>query len=773
MHRFRALLTPLFALFVSLAAVLPAAAQTPLHLGAHRERVTALGFSFDGATLASADACGEIITWNTAEGTIESVLAGHPVVIESVALSTHAERVATGGADGNVRLFNATTGDRTFTGEGNAGAVHSVAFSPDGTALASAAGVFSRQGEVVLWDGTSGEEDDVLDHHRRAAYVVAWADDGSLLASGGGRLLLPGEVLVYDPATLEVLYDLEHNDIIQALDFSPDGKYLAAGGREPVVYIWDLATGELAAKLPRCRGEIIALAFTPGSDGLTTVTADGEVLVWNLAEGEIRGSLCARRQEITVAAFSADGGQLAFAGESGQIQLWQVEQLARWNMVSGCPCAACGDVPCTQPNIILIVADEIGYGEFGSYGQAQIETPNLDAMAAAGLRLTNYYAGAPTGSASRCTLMTGLNTGHCRIRGNEPEVPLAPGDLTVAEILRTAGYETGAMGKWSLGNEGTTGVPNLQGFEDFYGYLSRSDAENYYPEYLWRNMQQETLPGNENGGEEVYSHDRIAEETLRFVEENQNEPFFLYVPYSIVHANNDIGANGMQVPSDEPYSDENWSQAEKNYAAMITRMDRDIGRLMERLQDLQIDEHTIVFVTSDNGPHDEGGADPEFFNSTGGLRGMKGDLHEGGIRVPMIIYWPGHIQGGRVSGEHLAHWDFLPTAAEITGAQLLPGQTDGRSYAALVADEGPSVLGRDEPLYWETHEPRFAQAVRVGSWKAIRHGGPGGEMELYNLRLDPTESENVASEHPETVAAAAEIMDREHTPSADWPAPRE
>jgi arylsulfatase A-like enzyme len=300
--------------------------------------------------------------------------------------------------------------------------------------------------------------------------------------------------------------------------------------------------------------------------------------------------------------------------------------------------------PALKPNIIFILADDLGYGDLGCYGQTKIKTPNLDRLAAEGMRFNHFYAGSTVCAPSRCVLMTGLHTGHALIRGNA-KVALRPQDLTVAEVLNRAGYRTCLVGKWGLGNEGTTGVPQRKGFDEFIGYLDQTHAHDYYTDYLWRyDPPSGAKPGhdgridfleNQGGKKGLYMDDLFTTAALSFVrinkpnQFNQHRPFFLYLAYTIPHANNEEGrstGNGMQVPSDAPYSEQPWPQPEKNKAAMITRMDADIGRLMDKLKELKIEDHTIVFFSSDNGPHKEGGVDPKFFQSSGPLRGIKRDL---------------------------------------------------------------------------------------------------------------------------------------------------
>jgi arylsulfatase A-like enzyme len=422
----------------------------------------------------------------------------------------------------------------------------------------------------------------------------------------------------------------------------------------------------------------------------------------------------------------------------------------------------------SRPNIILVVADDLGRGDLGVYGQRFIKTPNLDRMAREGLRFTDAYAPAPVCAPSRASFMTGLHQGHARIRGNmgrnNERVPLRPEDVTVAEVLKGAGYRTGIVGKWGLGEPGSTGVPGRQGFDYFYGYLNQNHAHDYYPEYLWRNDERVEL------GRRSYSHDLFTREALGFVRQKDERPFFLYLAYTLPHANNELTrktGNGMEVPSDAPYSKEPWSPQQRNYAAMVTRLDADVGELFRLLKELDIDRETLVIFTSDNGPQDrsEGGYDQTLFDSNGPFRGLKRELYEGGIRVPLVVRWPGRVRAGAVSVYVTTLCDLMPTAAALAGARE-SFKTDGVSLL-------PLLLGgrapRREFLYWEFHEGGFAQAVRAGDWKAVRKG-LNGAVELYDLRNDVGETHDVAARHPEIVRRVEGIMRREHVESEDWPA---
>jgi arylsulfatase A-like enzyme len=418
-----------------------------------------------------------------------------------------------------------------------------------------------------------------------------------------------------------------------------------------------------------------------------------------------------------------------------------------------------------KPNIILILADDLGYGDLGCYGQKRIKTPNLDQMAAEGLRFTQCYAGSTICAPSRSCLMTGLHTGHTRIRGNS-NVPLAPEDLTVAEMLKSAGYSTGIIGKWGLGLENTTGTPNRKGFNEWFGFLDQTHAHNYYPEFLWRNGGKFVIEKNLGDQRGEYVQDLFIRSTGNFIRVNQNKTFFLHLAYTLPHANNELKNEGMQTPTDAPYSQDNWPQQEKNKAAMITRLDEDVGIVMGLLKKYKIDTNTVVFFTSDNGPHKEGGANPAFFQSSGPLRGIKRDLYEGGIRVPMIVRWPGVVKGGTVSDQPWAFWDFLPTAAAIAGITP-PEKTDGISMLpAIVGDKQENHPN----FYWEFHEGGFKQAVRMKDWKAVR---PASDKpwELYDLTKDISESHNLADQNPDVVAKIQEYVKTARTDSPHWPVP--
>jgi arylsulfatase A-like enzyme len=443
-----------------------------------------------------------------------------------------------------------------------------------------------------------------------------------------------------------------------------------------------------------------------------------------------------------------------------------------------------------KPNIIFILADDLGYGDLGCYGQRQIKTPNLDRMAADGLRFTDAYAGAAVCAPSRCVLMTGLHIGHARVRGLDPPylpgLYLIDGDVTVAEVLKDAGYTTGMIGKWGLGikkdgaKDAEQGLPWRQGFDYFFGYLTHGHAHNYYPDFLWRNENKVPLANKlstkpEHKGlvatkKTDYAHDFLAEDSLKFIRDHMDKPFFLYLAYTIPHANNEAGDKGMEVPDYGDYAAKDWPDPEKGKAAMISRMDADVGRLLALLKELRIDKNTLVVFSSDNGPPaDEGGRLPEFNDSNGPLRGFKGEMWEGGIRVPMIARWPGHVPPGKTSDSSVHFADVMPTLAAIAGGKT-PAKIDGIDFS-------PTLYGSNQPeltdrfMYWEYDKNGLQkQAARWRHWKAVKvhYTKP---LELYDLSKDVGEQHNVATAHPDIVAKFNTFIRTARANSPDWPVP--
>lgn len=476
--------------------------------------------------------------------------------------------------------------------------------------------------------------------------------------------------------------------------------------------------------------------------------------------------------------------------------------------------AGCGtEVISDPPNFVLIVADDLGYGELGSYGQERIRTPELDRLAAEGMRFTRHYSGSPVCAPSRATLLTGLHTGHAAVRDNDEMIergdvwgdtliegnhPLPAGTYTIGRMLQDAGYATAAIGKWGLGGPGDSGEPNLQGFDHWYGYMCQREAHNYYPTHLWRDGEREALSGNQAfrahqrlpaGADpydpavyatyrgQTYAQDVMVDDAVAFVREHADGPFFLYLPFPVPHA-------ALQVPEESlaeydgafeetPYAGDRGYLPHRApraaYAAMITRMDEGIGRILDAIAEAGVEANTVVMFTSDNGPTFNGGTDSEFFRSTAGLRGLKASLYEGGIRVPLIVRWPGSVAPGTVSDQVSAFWDYLPTLAEIAGAKVPAGTaTDGQSMVPILRGTAP-VGAERRSLYWEY---RGGQAVLEGRWKAVR-ADPDAALELYDLVADPAERTDVAALHPEVVQHLIQVMADSRTESAFFPLDRE
>jgi arylsulfatase A-like enzyme len=436
-----------------------------------------------------------------------------------------------------------------------------------------------------------------------------------------------------------------------------------------------------------------------------------------------------------------------------------------------------------RPNIIWIMADDLGYGDLGCYGQQLIKTPHLDQLAKDGMKFTQFYAGATVCAPSRSVLMSGQHQGHTRVRGNGGGLKqaLRENDITVAKVLQSAGYKTALIGKWGLGDVGDAevGLPRKQGFDYFYGFLNQTHAHNHFPSFLWRNEERVQLEndlvasGDTGAGHATkpveYADDLFAEEALRFVSENREKPFFLYWSMVIPHANNErtksLG-NGTEVPDLGEYKDMKWPDADKGQAAMIARMDSYVGRMVAKLKELQLDQRTLVIFTSDNGPHNESKHTPTLFKPAGPLRGMKRSLTDGGIRVPFIASWSGKIKADS-ENTHVGYFgDLMATAVELSGAKM-PDGCNSLSFA-------PALLGAGEQqqhefLYWEFHEGGFKQAALYqGRWKAIRSGTASSTPILYDLKNDLSEQNNVADKNPEIVKKLVAYLDTARRESPDW-----
>lgn len=449
-----------------------------------------------------------------------------------------------------------------------------------------------------------------------------------------------------------------------------------------------------------------------------------------------------------------------------------------------------------QPNIIYILADDMGYGDLSCYGQKDFTTPNIDKLASQGMKFTQHYSGSTVCAPSRCALMTGMHTGHTDIRGNrelkqEGQTPMSASSVTIAEVLKKAGYATGAFGKWGLGFIGSEGDAVNQGFDKFYGYNCQRMAHRYYPPYLWDNQEKDFLKGNDWTNKVTYAPDVVQEKTLAFIEENKDQPFFAYVPLIQPHAElitpKDSIIEKFIGKFDEPTLAENPQPKASNYgadiikdrycevknpkavyASMVYRIDVYVGQIMAKLEELGIADNTIVMFASDNGPHAAGGANPEYFNSAAGMRGIKRDLYEGGIRTAFIAKWPAQIKAGSKSDLVSTFWDIMPTFAEAAGATV-PNKIDGISFFPELTGKGKQK--HHEYLYWEFNVRGGRQAVRMGDWKAVQYELYKGkrDLELYDLSKDVNETNNIADENPEIIAKMKQILKEAHTESALFP----
>lgn len=448
--------------------------------------------------------------------------------------------------------------------------------------------------------------------------------------------------------------------------------------------------------------------------------------------------------------------------------------------------------PTDRPNIVLIVADDLGYGELGCYGQQRIKTPRIDQLAAQGIRFTQFYAGSPVCAPSRCTLMTGKHPGHAYIRNNgDPkgledlaaqygwvfpgQNPILEDEITIAELLKQRGYATAAIGKWGLGHFGTTGDPNRQGFDLFYGYNCQRHAHNHYPRFLWRNGDKDFLPGNDRSlTGETYSQDRFTEEALQFIRQHRQEPFFLYLPFAVPHVSIQVPDSSLAQYAGEfeetDYKKDGYERhptPHAGYAAMVSHWDRDVGTIVDLIDELGLGPQTLILLTSDNGPthHRVGGADSTYFNSAGPLRGRKGSVWEGGLRVPLIARWTGEIPPGRESDLIAAFWDLLPTICASAGVEP-PDVVDGISLLPTLRQMGQQP--QHDYLYWEFAGYGGQQAVRQGDWKALRQDLRRGnrQWQLYNLAEDLAESRDLAEQRPAIVAQLASVAEnaREDSP---------
>ncbi|MCB0670178.1 MAG: arylsulfatase [Saprospiraceae bacterium] len=451
--------------------------------------------------------------------------------------------------------------------------------------------------------------------------------------------------------------------------------------------------------------------------------------------------------------------------------------------------------PGAAPNIIYILADDLGYGDLSAYGQEKFQTPNIDRLAAEGMLFTDHYAGTTVCAPSRCALMTGMHTGHAYIRGNrewkpEGQWPIPDSIFTLAEMLKEEGYSTGAFGKWGLGFIETPGNPNDQGFDRFYGYNCQRLAHNYYPYHLWDNKEKVVLEGNSDRGTAVYGPVKIHEQALNFLRENKDHPFFLYYPSVIPHAELVAPEQYMTKFRDKflpetqyegvddgetyrlgPYGSQ--EECHAAFAAMVSLLDEQVGEILDLVKELGLEENTLIMFTSDNGPHLEGGADPDYFDSNGPFTGYKRDLYEGGIRVPMLAKWKGHVAPGSRTDHPSAFWDVMPTIAELINYDL-DKKIDGISFLPTLLNEGSQK--EHDYLYWEFHEKGGRKALRQGDWKIVKYDleqSPDQTPQLFNLKDDPSESHDLAEENPEKLQELSQLMKNARTPNEVFKLPGE
>jgi arylsulfatase A-like enzyme len=441
-----------------------------------------------------------------------------------------------------------------------------------------------------------------------------------------------------------------------------------------------------------------------------------------------------------------------------------------------------------RPNIVLILADDLGYGDLGCFGQKTLKTPRLDEMAKNGMRFTQFYAGCTVCAPSRCVLLTGKHMGRTVVRGNSTApIIIQPGTPTIASILKGAGYKTGCVGKWGIGTPDNFTNPNDVGFDHFFGYVNMWHAHNFYPEFLirngkvqylenvvaakWKQWQDPKLPQGGRGVAEKrvqYAPDLFAEDALNFIRENQENPFFLYFAMNVPHANNEAGNEGMEVPDLGEFAEKDWPAPEKGFAAMIKNIDRDTGRILDLLDELKIADNTLVIFTSDNGPHQEGGHKGDYFDSNGKYRGFKRDLTEGGIRVPTIAYWPSKVKAGSESDRAWYFGDVMATVSELAGAKT-PEDIDSDSFVSALNNEPVEKQWyRKHNMYWEFYERGSAQAVRFGKWKAIRAPMFTGNIQLYDMSWDHDEKSDYAARRLDLVNHAGNLLDKAHQPDPNW-----
>ncbi len=753
-------------LFAALFLTHPAcAAEAPLELAGHEGWVTSAQFSPDGARLVSGGEDGAVKVWDARDGKELWSSRDEKAAVMAAAFSADGHRVAAGRWDGTVVIHAAKDGAVQVTLRGHTESVAAVAFSPDGKRLASGSG----DDTLRLWDARSGKLVRTFEQgNEYDVTAVAFSPDGNRIVSGDGE----NAVRIWDADKGEPLPALEgHEAVVSSVAFSADGTRIVSESWDRTVMIWNAADGRPLATLRGHTDEVTSVAVNSNAIRVASGGADGTVKIWDARDGTALWSCSGGMEKITSVAFSPDGKSVAASGK-GAVKVWTLPGATRPRL----------------PNLIFILADDLGYGDLGCFGQKQLKTPRLDAMAAGGMRFTQFYAGGPVCAPSRCVLLTGRHVGRATVRGNSIEpIILKPGQPTVASLLKDAGYATACVGKWGVGTPHDLTNPNDAGFVHFFGYVNMWHAHNFYPEFLIRNGKVEKLrnvvaekwkpmqdPAHPQAGRGVaeqrvdYAPELLTADALRFIREHKDRPFFLYFTPNTPHANNEAGDAGMEAPEHGEFADKDWPAPEMGFAAMLRNLDRDTGRILDALEELGIARDTLVLFTSDNGPHNEGGHHADFFDSNGKFRGSKRDLAEGGIRVPAIAWWPGVIAPGGTNDHQWYVGDLMATAAELAGRPR-PADIDSDSLVPTLRGNPPAQQwDRKSVLYWECYEGRTAQAVRFGKWKAVRSPMFTGPIQLYDLSNDFEEKRDYAPRRADLLKHAGNLLNKHHHPDPNW-----
>jgi len=740
--------------FGLLFAVSTAHADNPTVLEGHTTPVIAMAITDDGKTLVTGAAREHLIVWGASDGKRQTVLGKEDPVGTAIAINPDGTTIALGCFDNRVLLIDpwADNEDDRIIAELPVDQPHvrSLVFSDNGKRLAAGAGAYAGPGEVVTWNGETGELQTRFHRNRWPVYGVAFSPADGRVAAAGGRFLKPGDIAILDP-NADDDEDTENIDERQqelagaseqlyCVAYSPDGKLLAAGARNARIPLWNVESGELVKTIGYCGGKVVAIAFSEDGKSLWSCSTGGVIQKWDVESGQCLFAYDGDDLPTPVALFSPDAKQLFTPTMSGDVLKWDLDELLTRGPQPETEKERCeeGEWIVHRPNIVMLVANDLGWGDIEPNGQEKIRTPNIDRLAWNGMRMSRYYAGSPQELVSRCTLLTGRDSGHASIRLGNPGDTLQENDTTIADVLKKVEYQTGVIGAWKLGAADTSGAPNRQGFDFFYGFHGTPSASDDYPKQVWRNDKQEDVDENA-AGDNRHTCDLLVREISRFLAQTPEQHYFLYAPFPTELAATDpAGA--------EDYADTDWTDEQKAYARKVTGFDRFVGRVTRLIEGSIYSKHTIIIVTSDNAPA-AGGAPQTFFDSFGGLRGGRGDLYEGGIRMPMVIHWPGVIDRHSIASDSAAHFDWLPTLAEAAGARLLPSNIQGRSILPLLTDGSHPDI-RNRTLYFEKPGGND-QAGRYRDFKAVQLSGK--PMEIYDLYGDREEAIDIAGDAPELV----------------------